>query len=640
MIYQYNPFKENRAEQMTDLWKYYVPVPGIDNAAKPLIVEGGRGSGKTMFFLCNSWREKLSQYKKEKQDIALLLDEESFIGIYYRVDTSFVATMKEKNRDNWDAVFETYFTLCLLKELVLFFNAIYDNDLMCEKGLLSIIKNVSSKIDKNCSASSCDEMLSYIEEYLDSIEDLINSSNAMNFELPYRYLKVSRTISSIVDEFNKIIKKNILFKIFVDEYETLLDNQQRIVNTLIKHSTYPVIYNIGLRPEGMRIKQTISDTEPLEAPHDFEFLELGIGNKNYNNILKEICKKRILSAKELGRLPEYAVENIEFYLGKYSIDDEITSIISSNVKPKFFEKLKQTIKLLGKNEGLELDQLNEYIEKLCINASPLNAKLHYLLLNTKTQYSPTLKELYKEYITNSDRYKEWLHNRKFGILFLLARDYKKSKMYYGFDVYSALSSGIVRYFLELCENAFKFAYLNSFDWQDPIAPEIQTEAAKHVSSYKIRDIVGYKPYGRELRVFVQYLGQIFQELHLSENITLGEPEPNHFYTDDLSINDNVDKILSSSIMWNVIQVDEANKRKNANLSSETVDYHLNKIYIPYFGISYRDKRKIKISCENLEKLLSGNAKIAKEVVKEYIKRSKDDNNDENIQLSIFDLYEV
>ena len=50
MVNQYNPFKENRAEQMKDLWKYYVPVPGLESTGKPIVVEGGRGSGKTMFF--------------------------------------------------------------------------------------------------------------------------------------------------------------------------------------------------------------------------------------------------------------------------------------------------------------------------------------------------------------------------------------------------------------------------------------------------------------------------------------------------------------------------------------------------------------------------------------------------------------
>lgn len=71
-------------------------------------------------------------------------------------------------------------------------------------------------------------------------------------------------------------------------------------------------------------------------------------------------------------------------------------------------------------------------------------------------------------------------------------------MYYGFEVFVALSSNIVRYFLELCEQAFKIAFLSGYAWDNSISPEVQTEAARYVSEYKVVDIAGYEPYGKEL----------------------------------------------------------------------------------------------------------------------------------------------
>ena len=38
MVSQYNPFKENRTEQMKDLWKYFVPFAGLDSTGKPIVV--------------------------------------------------------------------------------------------------------------------------------------------------------------------------------------------------------------------------------------------------------------------------------------------------------------------------------------------------------------------------------------------------------------------------------------------------------------------------------------------------------------------------------------------------------------------------------------------------------------------------
>ena len=115
MTEHYNPFKENRTEQMKDLWKYYVPFSGLDSAGKPIIVEGGRGSGKTMFFQCNSWRQVILQIRKKEESLVNLLDSQDFIGIYYRVDTTFVSSMRGKEEENWGSIFETYFSICIFR---------------------------------------------------------------------------------------------------------------------------------------------------------------------------------------------------------------------------------------------------------------------------------------------------------------------------------------------------------------------------------------------------------------------------------------------------------------------------------------------------------------------------------------------
>ena len=105
-----------------------------------------------------------------------------------------------------------------------------------------------------------------------------------------------------------------------------------------------------------------------------------------------------------------------------------------------------------------------------------------------------------------------------------------------------LSSGIVRYFLELCEQAFNFAIMNGFGWEQPspLSPEIQTKAARFVSRYKVEETSSFPLYGSNLRIFIQCLGQIFKELHRNERLTLGEPEPNHFTMDALDSLDHRD----------------------------------------------------------------------------------------------------
>lgn len=507
----YNPFKENRAEQMSDLWKYYVPIPGMDGTGKPIVVEGGRGSGKTMFFQCNSWRQLLSKIKKNGQPSNKLFEERDFVGIYYRVDTTFVSSMESREIKNWGSIFETYFSICILKEVIDMLEKLKEDMLISEIKLHDFIRKFSKRFNNNSNVYKLTDFRDEIDKYLDSIEDIINDSREAGREL--RFVTAHRMISDICESCCDLLGRKIVFKIFIDEYETLQEYQQKIINTLIKHSSQLVVFNIGLRPDGMKTRETISKTETIEAPHDYEQLTLNIDDKTYLAVLKEICKKRIIAGKEQGFIPETASEDIEFYLGNYSIDYEIERFESSKITPTYKSNLRKKIKELAIKEKIDDASIKEYIKVLCDEAPIINSRLHYALLCHKTAHTPSIEALYSEYIEQSKRYKDWMHNRKVGLVFLLCKDFKKQKLYYGFDVFAILSSNIVRYFLELCEQIFQIEFLDDYKWDRPISPDKQTETAKYVSEYKVTDIAGYEPYGKELRIFIQYLGQIFYKLH-------------------------------------------------------------------------------------------------------------------------------
>ena len=56
------------------------------------------------------------------------------------------------------------------------------------------------------------------------------------------------------------------------------------------------------------------------------------------------------------------------------------------------------------------------------------------------------------------------------------------------------------------------------------------------------------------------------------------------------------------------------------IACRLLDYHLNKIYAPYFEISYFKKRKIVFTNSQISDLLSGNKSKAEQVSKEYLDR--------------------
>lgn len=633
----YNPFKANRAEQMTDLWKYYVPVSGIDGNSKPLVVEGGRGSGKTMVFLCNSWREKVKKVLANREDISSLYIENSFVGIYYRVDTAFVTSMvRTQKGEDWTNLFETYLSVCLLREIFSFLKCLNDNMSLNQDMLKKIVEYTSLKFIESTSITDIEEIDDFFDQCLDAIEDKINSPDTT---LKLRQVKVRRILSDISNKINELLGHRILFKFFIDEYESLFTYQQRIINTLIKHSVPPIVFNIGLRTNGMRTNRTISNTEIIEAPHDYRRHQISLDAREYSIMLKDICKKRFESAMAKGHLPENASTDIEFYLKKYDIEYEVASIVNSNVVPPYKQKLADLIKLKCKEEKISKELETELINKLVDTAGPLNSLIHYTLLMKNTHYTPTVIELLDAYNENNQKYQDWIHNRKLGAVFLLAKNYRKQKLYFGFDVFVFLSSGIVRYFLELCEQVFNDLQNENYNWNLPVSPEIQSIAAKKVSKYKIDDIQSYVPIGKELRIFVQSLGRIFNHFHVSDNANLGEPEPNHFSTNNLALSEDLQQQLRIAVMWSVLHEKEPTKRKASSKSVETIDYYLNRIYVPYFNISYRDKRKLQIECQELEDLLSGDVKLAFKAADVCKKKMSVINEPDNVQQIVFEEWE-
>ena len=620
-----NPFSNNRAEYMRDLWRYYVPNNQIDfETLRPIIVEGGRGTGKTTLFLCNCWREKYAKDKNSGGNGVDTIIRDGIIGLYYKVDPVFVSAMSGKGKEEtyWDGVFNTYLSIEILKELFAFLQRVEK----CGKLFLDDIKKIAKKyyqlmeIEEKSEILNIDSMLHYSELILDELENVMNCSD-------YDDSKIRRTVpgtivKQIVEQFHGISQfENIAIKIYIDEFEFMSEKQQRLVNTLIKRSNNEIVYSIGAKIKGIKTYETNVQGEVLQRTHDYEYfcLDLIIAD-GYSEMLKNICKKRLHYFKEeKGEGFELMSDDIETYLGKYSIDEELERY-SKKEKPSFYKKLEGIIKQEN-GDG-------QVISTLCSNAEPSAARLHLALLLRNKKYRPSVEELYTCFLDakngkknrNSDKYKEWEHNTKSAIMFLLAKEYRMHKWYYGFDTYVALSSGIIRFFLELCEQTFNMAIQNGYSWieQTRIAPELQTRAAHYVSRRQIMEIEAYANCGKQMMVFTLSLGELFKELHRNSNLTLGEPEPNHFSVNNLAIKKNVADDLNNAIKCSILQELPETKGKEV-IHTNAVDYHFNKIFAPFFEISYFKKRKLELSNEFIESLMSEDEAIAEDAVKKYLK---------------------
>ena len=207
-----NPFSNNRAEYMEDVWKFYVPFSDLNmDNAKPLVIEGGRGTGKTMFFLCNSWRAMQSKHAEECPTPINKIIQEKYIGLYYKVDPSFVAAMHENGRKlaDWEGVFGTYLSTVLAKELIGFLIEAQKEQLVV-KDYEKQISNKYSTIFRGRSGvfNSFGEVIDDIDNVLNDIEDIVNNPEEQVNK--FRKTMVGSALARLIEEMKKSEKYNAL----------------------------------------------------------------------------------------------------------------------------------------------------------------------------------------------------------------------------------------------------------------------------------------------------------------------------------------------------------------------------------------------------------------------------------------------
>lgn len=644
-MYSGNPFSNNRAEYMKDLWKYYVPNIQVDfQSLQPMIIEGGRGTGKTTLFLCNCWREKYAKNLTEGGNGIKAVLDEKIIGIYYKVDPVFVSAIDRYSfEEKKIGVFNTYLSIKLLKEILAFLHCAENRGLISYEEVLSLSEKFYSSVwGTDRKDESIEELLKECDKVLDIIEDILNGRS-------YDNIRLSAT-GGVIRQVIEIVKnmrcfKAVSFKIYIDEFESLIDWQQKIINTFIKQSDNSLIFSVGVRPKGIKSFETLAPNEFLQKTHDYKYYCLdAIISDDYDQMLKDICHKRLqLYAEECGEVVNKISYKIEDYLGKYSIQTELERY-QDKAHPHFYKRLHNII--VAETNDVQI------CNALCDAADPFHARLHLCILLRNKKYRPSVEELYKGYSDfkqdvlsiEAKEYKEWEHNAQNGVMFLLAKDYKVSKWYFGFDIFAALSSGIVRFFLELCEQAFSMALQKDFSWTDKkmIPPNIQTRAANYISRKQIMELDTYSVYGKQIHIFTSALGTLFKDLHRNDNTTLGEPEQNHFSINSLnSIDEKTMQGIDNAIRCSVLQELPLTKEKEV-INTNTVDYHLNKIFAPFFEISCLRKRKIELDGNMLSDMLSSNNMLAEKAVKDYLRaywknKISDDTGNNIEQLSLFGL---
>ena len=538
---------------------------------RPCILQGGRGTGKTTVLRGLSYQ---GQYAILEEDIKRF-DRNSFIGIYYKVNTNHAHAFQGRGIDNetWATIYAHYYNLLICWEISRFL-----------KWHLKKCKD-----DEILSTHSCKLIAAslHIEKEIDSFESLCNELETAMYTFQSDVNNVSKDsiprMSMPGDPIKLFIEQALnlrqlegkMFFLLIDEYENLLDGQQQIMNTLLKHVPECYTFKIGVRELGWRVKYTPNKLELLNDPADYSLINIteqfstNDRNNDFAAFALDVCNKRINELFD-GEANE----------GQFSIEKSLPGMS--------IEEESELLKVRSSDYCRAFEEYEHKSGKV-LDIHPL---YKFFLAYWADIHHDSIKDTVKNYEYNTRSWDQRYDNYKYSLLFKIRRGRGQvgiQKYYAGWNTFVKLANGNIRYIMEL---VYKSCYLylqDNGDITNPIPFDKQTEAAQEVGKKNLTELEGAWEKGVQITKLVMSLGSLFGKIAMFRGKSA--PELVQFdITGEMS--ERTLEIMNASVMNLAIIRMSSNKISGKEL--KTYQYSLHPIFAPYFQFSFRRKRKLSL----------------------------------------------
>jgi hypothetical protein len=637
-----NAFIRNRAEEFDhDVWSRYVlplyyPELGLNEARKSCVLQGGRGCGKTALLRFLSYQSQFSQSRPQIPKEAL-----STIGLYLKADSQYFSGFTGNGVDErkWRDIFEHALCLALSEQIIGSVSALNSNShRLSEFGELHRL-NFTDAV-QGFAGTTVPPDLDGFEKWLRTQRQMLSRwFKNFDFEQPPTLLSLREFLSALILELRSKLAylSGSVFAVYIDEYENLLDYQQRFLNTLIKSGEPPLIFHVAMKPNGMRVRGTIG-TESIQEIADFRLIKLDeLLRPNFKLFCAELFFFRLVSEAGLSeaQTPISCLElqseaSLTTRTGDVAYQHKVLREMERILPGKRNSEIAKDV-LSGDSalyrrwskiveDGLKTHKSTLTPEAFLDRAFPEASLVCASLLH---QRSKTVDQILSEFekLRNGQssgfREGDWIHHLLLGTLLLIYLPFRQTPcpVYAGFDAFTKLAGTSVRHFLELCHLS-----IGNFSPRDDLSAYSvsitdQASAAARASRNFRSEVSNCGDQGNRLLALVNFLGKLFR---LSQGrSSQSEAERTHFSIVGDEISPQAADVLNEALKWSVVF--EAPETKVKGNRYESSDYVLNPIYAPFFGVSYNKGRKLEIPTAEAETILVGRFEKFTQLLRQYEK---------------------
>ena len=628
----------------------------------PIILQGSRGSGKTMILKYFAFHSQLERAKKTpKKSYLDVVKNEGSIGFYFRCDDSFIKTFQAlfKSHAEDTTCFEYYLELVFCEKLLLMIDKISENNELQEIDLDDFakisIKNTFDELEfEIVSYQDLNEFIHTQIKYVDNYKNRAAFTNEdFNPQAIFPLFSLSENmiiyLKSHVSQF-----RDVIFVLMIDEFENLTADLQRRFNTLIKFVHLDITLRIGRRSEGIVTTETVNKEEYLRKNHDYLLASLEKeydkkDNNTYRDYFLNIAQKRFSSCmKDMG-----SNYNILSILGdKENLDLEC----QENCRGK--DRHIMTVLRQAKELDEDKELCSEIAKIISNKEKPIAETLNALWVIRKKrsdmsylQAAEFARQAMEGYFNKEEneavkKYRaDYINKYRYAITVFICSVYKRPKLYYGFNAISYLANGNTRTFINLCRTIISDALFyerSNFFKTGSISKETQSRAIHNFAQEEFDDVCSIITYGYNIRNLVFNLGNMLAIYHKDKKIRC--PETNQFTFDESTLSEEDFRFIKMAQSWAMIIKKERPQRATAGNNQKVDLFHINKIFYPIFNISYRTRGGVNLSfsSEEIHEMLRKQDVLRDieeiEDIKKH-KNSKKKNSDNSQiagQLSLFD----
>jgi hypothetical protein len=614
-----NPFALTKATELTDdqIVATFVPNDHVLSrlspaSAKPILLTGGKGSGRT--HLLRYWSSAAQIRRSEDSSLPDVLASEGHLGVY--------CLLGGLNASRFDAL-----EVDDGARLLLFG---YSLDLMLLARLLGVVEDLAAH-DSGISEATgpfAEDAARVVWNWLQRDENVeINTMEALTSALAAARRALDREISRAIvegrrpnpttvgtpgevvfDVASALVQnipalRDLRISFLLDELENISEVLQRYVQTIIRERRDPVALVVGSRSYGVRTLETMAAGEVNRIGHELDEVPLDDLLRSEEAHFEEFCSRVISKRMHQALLDAPPPETLlpEVPTGQLVAD------ASQAARRQPQERLNRALTASSKSLELDEKEIANIVDSVA-SEDPLATRaavLHVYLAwsagkDLQTEAEVIRLELRRYEKTADGRIKDLLGHRRSDLVAQMRRDAQLPQDYFGMSKLTRLADGNPRNFMNIMRFVFSwwtFKADRRFG-EAPVPPDIQALAVTDATEWHWHDSQVVGPNANRVREGIERLGDLLSQLRFAPK----PPESSICaVTIDLAAASAVSReTIETAIEWALLVEREPRRHRNEIRRVTTVQ--INRMLAPRWDLPLGRRGVLNLAAEEVDSI--------------------------------------